>query len=247
LSPQPSRATQAPDRRGTRDAQDCLRMLRKDRALLRNLVIATVLGTGAAVVIGTSCLGRNPQRSATSNQNEATAREDWSSERTSAGGAPPASMTEITSGELERGASATGVPSEAPPETPIAPVTTAPPAPTSAPDAAPPPESLSSEAMDASAPEPTSTAAVPDAAPPPRVEWTDIFRTPTYGLEAGAGQFLTEPPPLGASSMATTPNPQAGAGEFLTQPAGWAASAFTPDPQAGAGRFVTEQRSPPTP
>jgi hypothetical protein len=43
-----------------------------------------------------------------------------------------------------------------------------------------------------------------------------VFRTPTQGLEAGAGPFIFEPGPFSASNVVS--NPEAGAGPFSTEP-----------------------------
>lgn len=86
---------------------------------------------------------------------------------------------------------------------------------------------------------PPETTEVEDAgdagAPPPEDPW----RGPSFS--AGAGRFLTEPPPWAASTF--TPNPEAGAG-LVTSPPPWAASTFTPNSEAGAGEFTTERNTP---
>ncbi|HVH45130.1 MAG TPA: hypothetical protein VM925_22410 [Labilithrix sp.] len=212
----------------------------KDRAALRNLVIAIVASTGALVVVGTTCLGRGRARpdSVTS-----SATADRASVRSSAGGVPesPAGTTVITAAQLERGASATGSPTPEPTasagdpsgatfEDPV-PHTHAPaPAPMfgAAPAAnAIPPATATAVAppmpvaTPAPSPVPTTTpSAVPSAqrqaaSYASAVQATRaLYPTPTEGLEGGAGQFVTEPPPFSASSL--SPNPEAGAGPFIT-------------------------------
>ena len=91
-------------------------MLAKDRSTLRNLVVAVVASSAALVVAGTTCLARDVH--------ETDAAEGQPSIRTSAGGVPiveKTGETTITSAELDRGASASGIvgvsPQAAAPET----------------------------------------------------------------------------------------------------------------------------------
>jgi hypothetical protein len=63
---------------------------------------------------------------------------------------------------------------------------------------------------------------------------------PGPSFSAGAGRFLTEPPPGGASSFVS--NPDAGAGTFLTTPTDpYSGSSYKPPANAGAGAFTTER------
>lgn len=85
-----------------------LRMLRKDRVLLRNVVIAMVGGTLGAMVIGTACLGRDrgaPDTTVTSSADldqagttQTTSAEvpNQTSNQANAGGVEPAATTNIS-------------------------------------------------------------------------------------------------------------------------------------------------------
>ncbi len=212
-------------------------MLRKDRTLLRNLVIVVVGGTGAAMAIGAACLGRgeratpdptaysqtSPSPAApvtiTINNTVPSAAPAPTDDRSSVGGTP--GTTTITSGEINRttndpGTSASGAPSAtttlgapratATMGTGAPPVAVAPaPSTSAAPSASPAPSS--SAAPSASTTPNNGNGTVP---PIPPV----TYRTPTQGLEAGAGPFLSEPSPFSASSFQA--NPEAGAGRFST-------------------------------
>ncbi|MBX3264433.1 MAG: hypothetical protein KF782_32475 [Labilithrix sp.] len=269
-------------------------MLPKDRAILRNLLVVMLTSTGGALVLGTTCLGRDLAQPGPT----AMMPGDRGSVRSSAGGVPngPAGRTTITSGQLERGGSANGVPGQGavPAPQPYPPqVRGEPQGPAGAPfpggqppynvppsfgpggmppngamppgamppgampngamppGAMPPQGAMPNGAMPPGAMPPQGAMppgamppqgamppgamppqgamppgarpAAPNGAPPPNGAAAadagspaPAFRTPTQGLEAGAGQFMTEPAPFSASSLA--PNPEAGAGPFTTEP-----------------------------
>jgi hypothetical protein len=203
----------------------------KDKATLRNLVLAILASTGAALVVGTFCLARvaSPPERTVSSPAVAPAYPrpiadpvpPGISVRSSAGGVP-VGTTQITAAELERDASASTLPSPEPVALPSPPVRTAPPAPiATVPPPASPGDAGSPTTMPRFAPDASAapaSASDGSSALPPAPDWGNLaytVRGPTQGLEAGAGQFLSEPPPWAASAM--TPNPEAGAGPFATE------------------------------
>lgn len=221
-------------------------MLAQDRRLLRDLVIVMASSTAGLIVIGTSCLNRNPIRTDT-----LASRANLGGVRGGNGGVPPAvGTTTLSSGQLDGGAGASDRvanpyerPGDVPPRErfvppPMPPMATppmpypaapfpnraAPPPPAGFPNhASPPPERPEAQQPTRPFPgEPRGGPAVAphDAAPhadvPATPTATSVFRTPTEGVEGGAGSFITESPPFGASSM--PPNPEADAGAFGTEP-----------------------------
>jgi hypothetical protein len=184
-------------------------MLTEDRVTLRNLALAVSASTVVAVLIGTTCLGRAPrgqEPEPVSTTRVMSADEPLASEGAldiSAQRAPPspapASRAEPAEARPEPAVAQERRPAEPAASAPIAAATTPQPAP---------------EVVDAAVPTPAPPA-TPPPPPPPPLPPRLVPRTPTEGLEAGAGGFLTEPPPFSASNLA--PNPEAGAGPFVTE------------------------------
>jgi hypothetical protein len=191
--------------RGTRDAALSSAMLSEDRVTLRNLVLAVSASTLVGVLIGTTCLGHRAPPPAAVTETEAVG------------------TTHVTSADEPAREGSLDISAVRPPSPPQA---SMPEAETSAeprasrsvePVAAPsatvaPSASAAPSATESRAPMPAPAAATPTPTPaPPRL----VPRTPTEGLEAGAGGFLTEPAPYSATNLA--PNPEAGAGPFVTE------------------------------
>ncbi len=230
--------------------------------MLRNLVIAIVASTGGLLAIGTFLLGRDRARPDAEAVNMAG---QPGSVRSSAGGVPltPLGATTITSGQLDRGASAPGSPAPRamppgfggmppgyggmppaygamPPNAfgaqgprPTGPVplptqmrgNTAPtPTPAPTPTAAPPPSHAPPQgaappimgiAPMGTPPHLVGAPTLPTA-PATEQQQQQQARPPAPAHEAGAGAFVTEPPPFNAG--APTPNADAGASPFVTDP-----------------------------
>lgn len=98
-------------------------------------------------------------------------------------------------------------------------------APAAAPSAGPTATLGSASGAAGTAPSAAPTAAAPSAAPSapappatgaasPQTPTQFSYRTPTQGVQSGAGGFISEPGPFSATNLA--PNPEAGAGPFET-------------------------------
>jgi hypothetical protein len=198
----------------------------RDRTILRGVLAAVVLGTGAAA-IGASCLARDAARRA-----EYVATE-LGRERMTGGAQPPTLRWDAPPPAAPPAAPAPAPPPPAEePEEPVATTeTTGAEVPTS-PQVAPPAHPAQPTMADPVA---------PLDVPPPQ---TDAPTGDTGGTDGGlttadAGTTAPQAPPYYGPSFS------AGAGPFLTEPDPFGASAFESNPNAGAGPFTTERPWPP--
>jgi len=230
-------------------------MLSTDRAILRNVVIAIVASSGALLGIGTFVLGRD--RARPPQENVATVGQQGSV-RSSAGGVPPAPIgtTIITSGQLERGASASGPARGAPAGRPAVPpgapqqlggLVALPPLEQPAPHThtapqVPPPAQVRGNP----APTPMATPMPSPPTPPPTAQSpapSPIMGVAPAGAPPNMGGAPSFASPTGQQPQPAQPQPaptpkQAGAGAFTTEPSPFSASAFpsgNEEADAGAG------------
>jgi hypothetical protein len=212
-------------------------MSRRDRSILVSIVTAVLVVTGGAVIVGTSCLGRERGSVVVGPPHPSPGAP--ASDRTSAGGPPsePTSMTDLTGAEVatstERAHDAevsAGVSQGAP--VPV-------PAPAPAPPMA------------------TSTTSPPAIIPPGNAAHAPtalVPRTPLVApLDAADGGHLSPPPvattgtvdasvatPTSDAAVTVPVSPAAPTRRWLTEPPSWGASHMEQNPEAGAGPFQTE-------
>lgn len=187
-----------------------LRMLRKDRVLLRNVVIAVVGGTLGAMIIGTTCLGRDRAApdTAVSSSDEANEREPTSVTQTTSAGVEPVGSTNITSTTIivnpaEAPAPAPAESGQSPPApAPATVVIQAPPA--SAPPASsqPPPPPAPTDTG------PTESNPAPSASVSPESVEAQDQRDQQRELESQQSQVII-PMPLPQNAAPSTPLPHA--------------------------------------
>jgi hypothetical protein len=201
-----------------------LPMLSSDRAILRNLVIVVLASSGAAVLLGMSCLNRGMMSQGP----------DSASIRSSAGGIPqyPAGTTSITSLDMPPPGQPgpmtnrpmprpqyNGAPPDRQPDV-------APRAPPGAMrDGMPPPPMYNQNGVPyGRPPNPPSVQATPDGAasmPPNMVPPNAVPPQMPANLDAGPTAQQPPPPP-----------------RFATEAPPWAASNYQSNPEAGAGQFI---------
>lgn len=219
-------------------------MTPRDRTFLGSLVLAMVLGVGGSLALAASCLGRD--RAQRAEEPYASFPEDRSA-RSSSGGVPGeeadevVGSTRVTAAELPP-AGAAAATTNAPPADDNAETPPPPPSPATQPEL-PAPHTHSIETSPA--PAPTAGAAETTAAD---AGAADARARANGAADAGNGDAG---PRAGADggTAAAAPRPTAtvGAGDFITTPPPFGASSWEPNHEAGAGPFTTERNVPDLP
>lgn len=217
-------------------------MTPRDRTFLGSLVLAMVLGVGGSLALAASCLGRD--RAQRAEEPYASFPEDRSA-RSSSGGVPGEEADEVVGSTRVTAA-------ELPPAGAAAATTNAPPADDNAETPPPPPSPATQPELPAphthsieTSPAPTAGAAETTAAD---AGAADARARANGAADAGNGDAG---PRAGADggTAAAAPRPTAtvGAGDFITTPPPFGASSWEPNHEAGAGPFTTERNVPDLP